>query len=626
VRHHGAAAATLAVLLGALWGAPAAGAARFEACGPTDPATHCARLSVPLDHSGQVPGTISLLVRSLRRKQSSKPRRGVLIGLAGGPGQSGADLLDDFAETYAPALTTRDLVMPDQRGTGHSDLLRCPGLEQAVARLKPAATRTEAPKCAQSLGARRAFFTTPDSVADLESIRLALGVKKLALAGVSYGTKVALAYAEAHPENVEFLILDSTVTPDGPDPFERSNLRRVPGVLRSLCIASACRGVTSDPVADLTSVLARLRAGRVRGTFYDTGGHAQTITLTPSGLLDSLYGGDVNPLLRAREPAAFRAFLRGDPAPLFRLVGMNRADGSFDDPRSLSTAVYFATSCEDIAYPWTRSDPPAQRLAEVRAAAQAIPESEFAPFRRADELASDSFSLCSEWPLARQPRFVAAGPLPDVPALVLAGREDLRTPLSDARAVAAEFPRGQLVVAQHSGHSVATSEGADCATTALKRFLAGKRAGVCRPSQIIGPTRIPPTRPSVFNYGYGIKLNRTLAAAGQTFADGYNEGLLTQDAAGGLRGGYLDIQSDAIVLHRFSVLDGYDLSARIGARGTLRLRVAGARAAAGFLDIPEQGNFATGRLGGRAVRVRLFDLAQAGALHLRPQPLGVRIP
>ena len=45
-------------------------------------------------------------------------------------------------------------------------------------------------------------------------MRLALGVDKVALFGVSYGTKHAVAYALAHPTHVERLLLDSEVLPD----------------------------------------------------------------------------------------------------------------------------------------------------------------------------------------------------------------------------------------------------------------------------------------------------------------------------------------------------------------------------------------------------------------------------
>ena len=62
---------------------------------------------------------------------------------------------------------------------------------------------------------------------DIESVRLALGVDKVAVWGVSYGTKHAVAYALAHPTHVERLLLDSEVLPDR-DTLDPLSLRSIP--------------------------------------------------------------------------------------------------------------------------------------------------------------------------------------------------------------------------------------------------------------------------------------------------------------------------------------------------------------------------------------------------------------
>src|SRR5206468_3314718 len=81
----------------------------------------------------------------------------------------------------------------------------------------------------------RAFYTTRDSVEDFEALRKALGVDKVTLYGVSYGTKVAVAYAMAHPEHVESLVLDSVVDPTYSDPFDLEGLAALPRALTEVC-------------------------------------------------------------------------------------------------------------------------------------------------------------------------------------------------------------------------------------------------------------------------------------------------------------------------------------------------------------------------------------------------------
>src|SRR6266536_269832 len=109
--------------------APSSSAAGvFQPC-RTKPYAECARVDVPLDRSGRVPGTIGLHVERLRARDKAT---GAVFALAGGPGQSSAPLLRDFSLDIPSALRTRDLIAIDQRGTGGSGLLRCPTVEGKV--------------------------------------------------------------------------------------------------------------------------------------------------------------------------------------------------------------------------------------------------------------------------------------------------------------------------------------------------------------------------------------------------------------------------------------------------------------------------------------------------------------
>ena len=118
--------------------------------------------------------------------------------------------------------------------------------------------------CAARIGPRRAFYSTVDTVLDLERLRAAFGASKVALMGISYGTHVALQYARAFPQRVDRLILDSIVGPDGPDAFLLDTFRALPRVLREQCAGRRCRGITCDPVADVAALGARLARAAAR--------------------------------------------------------------------------------------------------------------------------------------------------------------------------------------------------------------------------------------------------------------------------------------------------------------------------------------------------------------------------
>src|SRR5688500_13054897 len=118
------------VLAAAALAPPADAALRFERCGGYGFA--CARMSVPLDRSGAVPGRVSLLVKRVRARRRGGATRAPLFVLAGGPGQSATESFGpDALGVLFPAYRNRVLVIFDQRGTGRSGLLRCPRLERA---------------------------------------------------------------------------------------------------------------------------------------------------------------------------------------------------------------------------------------------------------------------------------------------------------------------------------------------------------------------------------------------------------------------------------------------------------------------------------------------------------------
>ena len=166
--------------------------------------------------------------------------------LSGGPGGAGVSEMLSVVSSTCPQLEDRfRLIGYDQRGTGRSGLLRCPRLEK-----RPAPARHGArPRTARTGSASPASTTRrADSVEDMEAIRAQLGVEKLTLFGISYGTELAIAYARAYPQHVERLILDSVVDADDRDPFFTSNFRAMGPTLRSLCPAK-CDGISADPGA-----------------------------------------------------------------------------------------------------------------------------------------------------------------------------------------------------------------------------------------------------------------------------------------------------------------------------------------------------------------------------------------
>lgn len=607
----------------ALGQTPASAQIAWTPCGDTNQFA-CGHLTVPLDPSGGGSATgagaggetISLALR--RHLAPVGGARDAVIALAGGPGQAAIPLAERFNRLLGPITATRDLIVFDQRGIGLSHPLSCAAFEHLPGR---SATPRAIGICAGQLGPGRGFYTTADTVADIEAIRRAGGYEKLVLYGTSYGTKVAERYAQAHPDHVEALVLDSVVPPNGPDPLRRDTFAAIPRVLRALCAARACAGVTRDPVADLYRLVRMVDSRPAHGAAVDPNGQSHTVSVSSEDLLGILAAGDFNPFLRAEFPAAARSAVRGDTAPLARML-MRAQEESEQEPEDVAegfdSPLFFATTCEEQLFPWNRASSPGQRIREAIAYARSQPPSAFGPFTAADALA-DGVLACAWWPFASAAPEFDPAPLPAVPTLIFSGADDIRTPTSGAQALAASIPGAQLVVVPHTGHSVLSSALGECPERALQAFFAGHPVKQCAgrdeppypPTAPLAPARLAHVAPAAGTRGTA---GRALRAVVLTLADFERQSTfeffsrissraaalgLLETRLGGLRSGWAAIAHGRIALHRYCYVPGVVVSGTLGARGG-RLHVGGAAGQHGTLTFGVHGRL-HGVLSGRRV-------------------------
>jgi pimeloyl-ACP methyl ester carboxylesterase len=578
----------------------------------------CATLNVPLDRTGATPGTVALHYAI----QRNGPRK-VLIALSGGPGQSAVSSGSSFGISLDPALRRYRLAVLDQRGTGGSGVLDCPNL-QRLRSLDPYRPQAVA-NCAAKIGARRAYYTTADTVLDIDSLRQALGADKIALMGISYGTHVALQYARAFPDHVDRLILDSIVGPDGPDPFLLDTYRNLPRVLAEQCAHGACRNATKDPVADVAALVRRINAsGPLRGDYYDARGRRRaTQYASPDELSFLLIAGDLNPFLQASLPAAISAARRGDSALLMRLRRIGQ--GGQTRLEDLSVGLNAATGCADVTLPFARAAPVADRAAAAQQALAAIPPTDYEPFDAQTVLRTSYVDDCLAWP-SDPIRLPFTGPLPDVPALLLGGRLDTRTPLENARATAHELPHSTLVALKGSGHDALDSDITGCTAEALARFIDDVAVGhpCLDRDNGVRPTPLPPHALTDFRSppGVGGTRGRVLFAVLDTVTDARLAALQAlfaglQVSGGGLRGGSFSGQvsfEGRLRLRGYAFVPGLRVS---GSLSTSEGRISGTvrvtGTAHGTVRISRRGS-ATGVLGGRPFHYRPTRRAAAATL------------
>jgi pimeloyl-ACP methyl ester carboxylesterase len=557
------------------------------AAGPAAAATRT--VTVPLDRSGKVAGSIKLRVLTLPAR-SAKPK-GTLLVLAGGPGDGNVEYFTRRRDVLDTVRADWDVVTFDQRGTGRSGRLSCPEYESGE---DPA---TSVPKCAARLGAAANLYTSTASADDIDAVRAALGVKKISLYGLSYGTWVAQTYAKRHRANLDRLVLDGIVARAfQSDPFSLLLFDALPGVMRASCQGGACKGITSDPYADLVSLARKLNTAPLEGTRVDDQGRPQKQQVIFPLAAFTVSEADVNVDLRRQLPGAMRRAVDGDPTLLLRLVEVaNIAPRS--GPDRFSTTLNMVTQCEETQQPWARTTPPAERLAEATRRLEQIPPARFAPVDRALIPALNGFDRCAAWPnLPADPD--DARPMPRLPTLILNGDADLRTPLLGAKELAKSLPGSRLVSVPNVGHNTLSSALTDCARRALADFIGGGAAKSC------GGTRfeaaVPP--PATLGSSAAARVAAAVMTADDAVAQVRMRIRALQDdtltaRAGGLLGGVVSGDVKRVTLTNAELVKGLMVSGTLTADGNGRITVAGA--VSGTLTLTARR--VTGTLGGAAV-------------------------
>ncbi len=260
------------LLVVALAVAPAAQAddLDWEPCGDR---FQCADLKVPLDYSRPWWRKIEIPVIKLPATDP-KRRIGTAIGGAGGPGQSGVDLIRSVGPTlFAPLNDRFDLVAFDQRGIGTVDCGDDPDLDPTWAEphdvdpiLLAHRAREAGRRCLERTPLLLPYVTTGNAARDMDRLRVAVGEKKLTYMGGSYGTMLGATYASLFPGRVRAMALDAPMDVDAAvnRPLEdtREQVASFEGSLDRFamhCAASpACAFGGDDPEAAFDALLERL--------------------------------------------------------------------------------------------------------------------------------------------------------------------------------------------------------------------------------------------------------------------------------------------------------------------------------------------------------------------------------
>lgn len=439
------------------------GTLAFRPCTLTHPQApgnvqaQCATLQVPENPAAPQGRRIALKIAWLEPDDDAPGEPDPVFFIAGGPGQSATESASLVAQALAEVRKKRDIFLIDQRGTGGSNALACTGADGkplAVpddAEATPEAIADYARRCAASLRGRAdpRFYTTTEAVGDLDAVRAALGVARIDLVGVSYGTRVVQHYAAAYPQHTRTIVIDGVVPNDlvaGGEfatTFEDA-IRLQAEQCRS---TPACaRRFPADTREQLRSVMARLRQAPVEVEYRDPGtGQIEHGKLTADTVTGLAFAFSYAPQTASLLPLILDEAAQGRYGPLMSLAGLaNRSIGD-----SMNRAMQWSVICAEDA--------------DRYRAPQGGPPTLFGT-----EVASMFFAACPAWPTGTRPPGFTEPLRSDVPALLLSGALDPVTPPRYAERVRAGLPNGRHLVAPGQGHNVM---GLGCLPKLMGQFI-----------------------------------------------------------------------------------------------------------------------------------------------------------
>lgn len=383
-------------------------------------------------------------------------RAAPVVYLAGGPGGSGVGTArGDRWPVFDRVRSATDVLLFDQRGTGLSEPPpACPHVQHfddasplerdtALAALRETAARCVAHW--RAAGVDLESYTSAQSAADLEALRRALGVPKISLWGMSYGSHLALATLRLHGDGIERAVLMGV---EGPDDTLKLPLR-ADALLAELALLARAQGFDDLP-AMTRQLLDGLRQQPARGRSLMHGGREVAI-----GAYDAQLA-IVNALGRRQTqqmlPLLLHEATGGDYDLLAGLVlAMREQLGGF---QAMPLAMELASG----------QSPHRREVAEAQAQASLFGDALNFPF----PMLGDGLGLADLGDAYRAPLES------DVPTLFISGSLDGRTPPANADALLPGFPNGVRLLLRGASHDDELWLGHPDTAGRIAGFLAGQ--------------------------------------------------------------------------------------------------------------------------------------------------------
>ena len=440
----------------------------FEAADGRKVEAELGELRVPENRQAKDSRTLTL--RFVRFPSTAAEPGPPIIYLAGGPGGSGIDAARGPRFPLFMAMREfGDVIAFDQRGTGMSGWEEIDCDEPYMLPFGQAVDRetagpilaSAAAKCAERLtkkGVDVAGWDTLDSAADLDDLRRALGVEKLRLWGISYGTHLALATMKYHPGAVDRVVLAGVEGLDQTLKLPSDQQRLLEEIARLAKADPEVREALPDFLGSIRRLLDRLAKEPATVPLTDPGS-GMTVGVTV-GALD--LQGALAAMLRGPDsfailPDFVYRLENGDWTALALLAGGQRFG---EIPRMMALAM----DCASGASQGRR-----ERI-EREARSTLLGDAINAPFPE----------VCAGVPIPDLGHDFRAPVESSIPALLISGTLDGRTPVENGEEVARHLANAVHLVIEGAGHSDPLFLSSPQILEAMQAFLREERIPTTR--------------------------------------------------------------------------------------------------------------------------------------------------
>lgn len=345
-----------------------------------------------------------------------------IVWLTGGPGAAATDDEGFFAKAFAKLRAHHDIVLVDQRGTGHSAPLDCAIYDRAhfqpyIDTMWPLGPIRECHR-QLSLHADLTQYTSVNAMDDLADVLTSLGYAQADLIGASYGTQAALVFVRRHPDRVRRLVLNGVSPPD-----------QVMFALTPRAIVRELRKIDPDHMVDsaLKQLPVTVTLWNWRRLRHDR------VTITRRDFAERLFILMYAPSRGRRAVEALQPALAGDWRPFAELA---LTTSEWQHQRNIG--MQLSVLCAENAL----------RLAHADTARLAAESPIGLP------IASELLAACAEWPHGPVAPDDTARVTGSAPVLFISGGLDPATPPELADSAALGFPNTQKFVDSTAGHAM----------------------------------------------------------------------------------------------------------------------------------------------------------------------------